>query len=178
MRPFMFSPVLLLLAATLGVAQEPEAPHGNPPQFALASAVKQGDEVKVSVRVLQYVTKQKVVDGKTIQYTVSVWTTPRDVLLGKQIFAFQLDGKPAPSDAVLKALAKPTGTAVFVVYGLPDVKADKAPDPFYLSALREGSVALSIRNTDLFPPAQSGSAAPAVILPASPPAKPKGEAKP
>ncbi|HLW68334.1 MAG TPA: hypothetical protein VKS79_23660 [Gemmataceae bacterium] len=55
------------------------------------------------------------------------------------------DGKPADAEAVLKALAKPKGVAVFI----RSKKDDPAKlDPFYLGLLREDTLALGVEEKD------------------------------
>jgi len=56
--------------------------------------------------------------------------------------------RPAEAEAVLKALAKPKGVAVFI----PSRKAGSAkPDPFYLGLMREDTIALVVEEKDWSP---------------------------
>jgi hypothetical protein len=72
---------------------------------------------------------------------------PRKMTLGKNVIAYRADGKVMEAEAVLKALAKPKGVAVFV---RADVSKSK-PEAFYLGLLREDTIALVAEEKDIFP---------------------------
>ena len=78
-------------------------------------------------------------------YSVMRWLEMRKLTLGKTVQAYHQSGKPAEAEAVLKALNKPKGVAVFV-----RPKAAK-PEAFYLGLLREDTLALVVESKDLYP---------------------------
>jgi hypothetical protein len=105
-----------------------------------------------------------MVDGKQVQYQIAAWGESRELVLGRQVYSYETNGRPAKQETVLKALTRPAGVACFVQYGVePD--EPEAPDPFYLRPLREGSIVLVLHGKDLFPPAKPTGKT-------SPPAKP------
>ena len=79
---------------------------------------------------------------------VMTWSNFPKVTLGKTVHAFGVDDKPAAQCAVLKALAKPKGVAVFVrTKGSDPI----SPDPFYLALLREDTLILIVHAKDIYP---------------------------
>jgi hypothetical protein len=153
MRTFILPSLAALLFAALAAAQEKEkdtAPRGDSPRLLQAQASLV--DGKVVIRIYNPVEQGAgpLVVGEGIQgslpaYTVMRWLEMRKLTLGKTVQAYRTDGKPADAEAVLKALAKPKGVAVFV-----RAKAAK-PEPFYLGLLREDTLALVVESKDLYP---------------------------
>ena len=87
--------------------------------------------------------------------TVMNWVNRQKEILGQTVHAYRVASDIADlpdylllqPDAVLKALAKPAGVAVYV----RTKDSDPArPDAFYLALLREGTIVLVVH--DLLPP--------------------------
>lgn len=154
MHVLTFLSVTLLLSAPALTAQQKDAPPGNPPNLWLASASAKDGKVIVQIA---YPVEQGGTGGRVIEpgvgtlpaTTVMRWLDLPKLTLGKTVQAFRVNGKPVePDAAVLKALAKPTGVAVFVrMRGTDPVK----PDAFYLALLREDTLVLVADSKDIYP---------------------------
>jgi hypothetical protein len=142
----MRASIPLLLALLSGVAAMPEEdrpPPNEPPEMWRASASEQAGKVVVRLERPEYVSPRKVTPAEPMR-----WHALKPVTLGETVHAFTTDGKRATSDAVLKALARPKGVAVFARFCPPVLD----PDPFYLAMLREGSVVLVVQAGDIADP--------------------------
>ncbi|HEV3145094.1 MAG TPA: hypothetical protein VGZ47_14485 [Gemmataceae bacterium] len=146
--------LLPLLFTTLAAAQEKDrAPRGDSPRLLQASAMLVDGTVVIRIEHPIEQAAGPLVRGEGIQgslpaYMVMRWGELRKLTLGKTVQAYRTDGKPADADAVLKALAKPKGVAVFIRNKKDDpVK----PDPFYSVLLREDTIALVVESKDLYP---------------------------
>ncbi len=154
MRAFVLLSAALLLFVPVGNAQDKDAPPGPPPQLWLASASEQDGEVVIQIAKPAERGGQGGPGGfvpgvKSLPATtVMKWTNLRKVTLGKTVQAFRVRGERAEAKAVLKALAKPTGVAVFLRTKESD---PTSPDPFYLSLLREGTPVLVVNDKDINP---------------------------
>jgi len=155
MRSFLLASTLPLLFAVFAAADEKpkdEAPRSNSPLLLQASA-KLADGtvlVRIDSPIEQGVGPLVHRDGigSLPPYAIMRWLERRTLTLGKTVQAYRTDGKPADAEAVLKALTKPKGVAVFV----RSRKDDPAkPDPFYLSLLRQDTLALMVEEKDWSP---------------------------
>src|SRR5262245_59931510 len=143
MRTLLLPSLGALLFAGLALSQEKEkdtAPRGDSPRLLQAQASLV--DGKVVIRI-DHPAEQgagplvRVEGGGSLPaYMVMRWLEMRTLTLGKTVQAFHTNGKPADADAVLKALAKPKGVAVFV-----RPKSAKT-EPFYLGLLREDTLAI------------------------------------
>lgn len=160
MRVFLLLSTALLVFVSDGSAQERVAPAGEPLHLWLASALQDGREVIVQIASPA---EQGGPGGGELRpgvgtlptTTVMRWVNRQKVVLGKTVSAYRVgrDSAGLPGyllvqpDAVLKALAKPTGVAVYV----RTKDSDPArPDTFYLALLREGTIVLVAH--ELLPP--------------------------
>jgi hypothetical protein len=155
MRVLTLTSMTLLVLVPVATAQEKEAPRGESPRLWLASASQQ--DGKVVIQIAEPVEQggpggQRVGDGvrSLPATTVRKWWNLEKVTLGKTVQAFRVDGKPAEPAAVLEALAKPKGVAVFVRTKDSD---PTRPEPFYLALLREDTLVLVVNATDIYPKA-------------------------
>jgi hypothetical protein len=144
----LLSLVMLLLIRPTAFAQAP-VPKGVVPQIGLASAVEKDGKVIIEVFELREVMRMKMEKGGDVFIEKRHWLALTTGTLGKDIRAYRPDGKPAAPKAVLNALAKPSGVAYFLGY---DRSKPLQPDPFYLSILKEGSIALAFDRPELAPP--------------------------
>jgi hypothetical protein len=149
MRIFLSLALLLSLGAA-GFAQAP-VPRGQPPQFGLASAVEKDGKVSIVVFELREVIRMKVGNGGDVFIQKRHWSLLTTGTLGKDVRAYRPDGKLAAAQEVLNALAKPRAIAYFLGY---DKGKPIQPDPFFLSLLKEGSIALAFERPELAPPAK------------------------
>ena len=145
----------LVLLGTAVFAQAP-VPKGEAPHFGLATAVEKDGKVIIEVFELREVMRMKLEKGGDVFIEKRHWLLLTTGTLGKDMRAYRPDGKPAAAQEVLSALAKPRGVAYFL--GFAKGKSVE-PDPFYLSLLKEGSVALAFDRPEL-------------ALPVPPPAMP------
>jgi hypothetical protein len=153
MRVSTLLTLALLVFVPVARAEEKEAPRGGSPQLWLASASQQDGQVVIQ---LAEPVEQGGAGGQVVgpgvrslpATTVMKWRNLPRVTLGKTAQAFRVDGKPAEPDAVLKALARPRGVAVFVRTNASD---PARPDPFYLALLREETLVLVVNHKDLYP---------------------------
>ena len=153
MRTFLLPALAMFLFASLATAQEQKekdtAPRGDSPKLLQAQA-KQVDGtvmIRIDRPVEQGAGPLVRVDGggSLPAYSVMRWLEQRTLTLGKTVQAYHANGKPADAEAVLKALAKPKGVAVFV-------RAKGAQlEPFYLGLLHEDALALVVESKDLYP---------------------------
>jgi len=154
MRAFTLLSVTVLLFVSAGSAQEKQAPPGQPPRLWLASASQQ--DGKVVIQIAEPVERggSDLAGGlgpgvgSLPATTVMKWSDLPKVTLGKTVQAFRVDGKLAEPDAVLQALAKPKGVAVFIRTKESD---PTKPDSFYLALLRADTVVLVVNHKDLYP---------------------------
>jgi hypothetical protein len=152
MRTFVLPVLAAFLFAAVAAAQEKEkdtAPRGDSPKLLQAQATQV--DGKVVIRIDNPVEQGagplvRVEGGGSLPpYMVMRWLEMRKLTLGKTVQAYHANGKPADAEAVLKALNKPKGVAVFV-------RAKGAQlEPFYLSLLREDTLALVVESKDLYP---------------------------
>jgi hypothetical protein len=144
----LFSLAMLLLLGTAASSQAP-VPKGDGPRIGLASAVEKDGKVIIEVFELREVMRMKVEKGGDVFIEKRHWSALTTGTLGKDIRAYRPDGKPAAAREVLNALAKPRGVAYFLGY---DRGKPAEPDPFFLSILKEGSIALAFDRPALAPP--------------------------
>ncbi len=144
---------LLVFSSFAGAQFKDTAPRGDSPKLWQASAVLVDGKVLIHIaRPTEQATPDggRRPDGVVVQPSGAVmnWVDdPRKMTLGKNVIANRTDGKAIEGDAVLKALAKPKGVAVFV---RTDVSKSK-PEPFYLGLLREDAIALVAEEKDIYP---------------------------
>ncbi len=106
-------------------------PPNEPPHLWRASATKLDKKVVIQIARPKYQVPRKAVSAEAMK-----WHNLKKVTLGKSVRAFGVDGKRVGSKAVLEALQRPKGVAVFVRFYEPLLE----PDPFYLKMLREGTI--------------------------------------
>ena len=145
---------LTLLLALLSVvpavrAQEQSAPAGLAPVFRLASATEREGKVVVQLARPRLPTPPTPGDPAKKPAQGLVWVNLRLVTLGETVHAFGVDGKSLEAKAVLKALAKPKGAAVFVRSYPND---PTTPPEFYRALIRDGTVLLVVNAEDLYNP--------------------------
>jgi hypothetical protein len=138
MRMLLSLAMVSLLGST-AFAQAP-VPKGEAPRIGLATAVEKDGKVIIEVFELREVMGLKIPDRGDVFIEKRNWSVLTTGTLGKDIRAYRPDGKSATPQEVLNALAKPRG----VVYFLGHKKEKPVqPDLFYLSLLKEGSIALA-----------------------------------
>jgi hypothetical protein len=139
--------VAVLLIVPAGNAQEKPAHPGYPPMLLLASASE--EEGKVVIQLSRSGPVPPPEDGKVRpgDRLATEWVPLRKVTLGDTVQAFRIDGKPAEPTAVLKALAKPKGVAVFLRSHAND---PVTPPSFYRDLFREGTLLLVAKAEDLY----------------------------
>ncbi|HEY4261205.1 MAG TPA: hypothetical protein VGM98_13655 [Schlesneria sp.] len=140
---------MLLLPGTSLCAQQPPVPKGVTPQIGLASAVQKDDKVLIEILALREVMRIKMPNGGDVFIEERHWSVLTTGILGEDIRAYRPDGKPAAARDVLNAFEKPRGTAYFLGY---DKTTPVQPDQFYLSLLKEGSIALAFDRPEFAPP--------------------------
>ncbi|HEV3437203.1 MAG TPA: hypothetical protein VG122_07580 [Gemmata sp.] len=133
---------VFLLIIPVGNAQEKQPPPNEPPHLWRASASEEDGKVVIRIARPEYVAPRKAVAAEPMR-----WDDLRPVTLGETVNAFGVDGKRVDSKAVLKAMAKPKGVAVFVQFSRQLLE----PDPYYLAMLREGTIVLVVAGEDIFP---------------------------
>jgi hypothetical protein len=149
MRAILSALTVLALLTSAGHAQDqPPTPKGTLPQFGLASAVDKDGQVTIDVSELRGVARIKM-DGFDVFVQRDHWAPLITGVLAKDIRAYRIDGKPAQPREVLNALAKPRGVVYFLGY---DKAKPVQPDLFYLSLLKEGTVALAFEIPERLPP--------------------------
>lgn len=130
------------------------APRGDSPKLWQASAVLVDGKVRIQIaRPIEQATPDggPRADGVVIQPSGKVMNWVNDskkMTLGKNVIAIRANGKIMEGDAVLKALAKPKGVAVFV---RSNISSKTRPELFYLGLLREDTVALVAEQKDIYP---------------------------
>jgi hypothetical protein len=139
--------LMLLLTVPAGIAQEKPAPPGQSPALWLASAREQ--DGKVVVQIARPGVPAPPADPKEKPAEGLVWVNLRKVTLGETVQAFGVEGERVGPKAVVKALAEPTGVAVFI-RSYPD--DPQTPPAFYRSLLREGTILLVVKAEDLYNP--------------------------
>jgi hypothetical protein len=99
---------------------------------------------------LREVIRMKLPKGGDVFVEKRHWSELATGVLGKDIRAYRTDGKVATPQEVLNALSKPRAIAYFLGYS-----NDKPvqPDAFFLSLLKDGSIALAFDRPALAPPA-------------------------
>jgi hypothetical protein len=152
MRVLMSLFVTLSALAQVGRAQERDGPPGQPPCLWLASASQREGKVVVQIAEPQERGGKYLPGGleRGPRWVplVMTWSNIPKVTLGKTLHVCHVDGKPAAPSAVLKALAKPKGVAVFVrTKGSDPIR----PDPFYLALLRADTLILVVNAKDIYP---------------------------
>jgi hypothetical protein len=155
MRTFLVIIVGCFLSTSLTQAQfKDTAPRGDSPKLWQASAAKVDGKVLIQIaRPVEQATPDggPRADGVVIQPSGSVMNWVNDskkLTLGKNVIAFRTDGKVMEPDAVLKALAKSKGVAVFV---RSNPSNTTRPEAFYLDLLREDAIALVAEQKDIYP---------------------------
>jgi hypothetical protein len=146
----LFCSLTMLLFIGTAVCAEPPVPKGVTPQIGLASAVQKDGKVMIEVLELREVMRIKMPNGGDVFIEERHWSVLTTGKLGEDIRAYRPDGKPATARDVLNALEKPCGTAYFPGY---DKAKPVQPDQFYLSLLKDGSIALAFDRPELAPPA-------------------------
>ncbi|HLW65569.1 MAG TPA: hypothetical protein VKS79_09645 [Gemmataceae bacterium] len=154
MRYVVIALVCLCVCPSLVCAQfKDTAPRCDSPRLWQASATLADSRVMIQIaRPSEQATPDggRRPDGVVIQPSGMVmnWVNdPRKLTLGKNVVAYRADGKVMEADALLKALAKPKGVAVFV---RADVSKSK-PEAFYLGLLREDTLVLVAEHKDIYP---------------------------
>jgi hypothetical protein len=127
--------MLFLCVDSMGLADE-SAPPGESPQLWRASAARMDEDVVIQISRPEYVTPPNV-----LHPGARVWKNLRPATLGNSARVFRSNGDPMKPDDVLKALAKPTGLAVFVRYTRDELTK---PDSFYLAMLHEETCVLVV----------------------------------
>jgi hypothetical protein len=143
MRASILLGVTLLAGVSAGTAGQDQPPPNEPPQLWRASASEKDGKVVLRIASPEYVAPRKAVAAEPMR-----WRELKRVTLGETVHAFGVDGKRVDAKAVLKALARPAGVAVFVRYQRPLLE----PDPHYLDLLREGTLALVVAAEDISDP--------------------------
>jgi hypothetical protein len=141
----LLSLAMLSLPGTAAFAQAP-VPKGVAPRIGLASAVEKDGKVIIEVFELREVMGMKIPDRGDVFIEKRHWLALTTGTLGKDIRAYRPDGKRAAPKEVLNALARPRGVAYFLGH---DKGKPVQPDPFYLSMLKEGSIALAFDRPEL-----------------------------
>lgn len=148
LRFWMFVMSVFALAAQSVAQERPAPPVDRPPLIMLAQAVTKDGDVFLTVSNPQPVFKTKTIeveqDGKKVKVNKAVcefvWSDIEVKVDGKDVAAFNVSGKPIDSQELPKRLAKPTRIAV-----LPTPAGeDRKLDPFYLGALKIGTVVVKI----------------------------------
>jgi hypothetical protein len=147
MRIVALAALLLIVPAT--EAQQKQAHPGYPPTVLLASAAE--EKGKVAIQMSRPGPVLPPDDGKLKpgDRYMTEWVKLRKVTLGDKVQAFGVDGKPVGAKAVLKALAKPKGVAVFMRSYAND---PLTPPLFYRDLFREGTLILVVHPEDLYNP--------------------------
>jgi hypothetical protein len=152
MRTYLLPSLAALLFAGIAAAQEKEkdtAPRGDSPKMLQAQAMQIDGNVVIRIDHPAEQGAGPLVTGDGIgslpAYSVMRWLEMRKLTLGKTVKAYHTNGKPADAEAVLKALAKPKGVAVFIR------PKGAQLEPFYLGMLREDTLALVVESKDLYP---------------------------
>jgi hypothetical protein len=146
MRWFLTLATLLLIVPA-GNAQEKQPPPGDPPHLWRASAAKQDGKIVIQIAHQDFVDPRKAVPREPMR-----WENWRPVTLGETVRAFGVDGKALEPKEVLKLLAEPKLVAVFVRQFISNQPRDLSdPEPYYLAALREGTIVLIVTGSDIFP---------------------------
>jgi hypothetical protein len=139
-----------MFALIASVVQAEESAHpGYPPTVLLASAADREGKVEIQLSRPGPVTPsvdERVKPGDRFE---TEWVPLRMVTLGETVEAYGIDGKRLESKAVLKALAKPQGVAVFMRNYAND---PPNPAPFYAALFREGTILLVANPADLYNP--------------------------
>jgi len=99
-------------------------------------------EVVIQIMRPEYVAPRKAVHPEAME-----WKSLRPATLGKSARAFWANGESMKSDAVLNALTKPRGVAVFVQYAGDE---PMKPHPFYLAMLHEDTCVLVVEGNAVF----------------------------
>jgi hypothetical protein len=145
----LYSLTMLLFFGTAVCAEQPPVPKGVTPLIGVASAIQKDGKVVIEVLELREVMRIKMPNGGDVFIEERHWSVLTTGTLGEDIRAYRPDGKPATARDVLNALEKPRGTAYFLGY---DKAKAVQPDQFYLSLLKEGSIALAFDRPELAPP--------------------------
>jgi hypothetical protein len=138
---------LALAAVLLASAAHAQEHPGYPPTVLLAAASEQAG--KVVVQMSRPGPLPPPVDGKVKpgDRYMTEWIPLRPVTLGETVQAFRVDGEPVGPKAVLKALAKPRGVAVFMRSYSND---PLTPPAFYRALFRDGTLILTANPADLY----------------------------
>ena len=139
-------PVLLWIAHTCN-AQEKQAHPGYAPTLLLASASAQEGQVVIQMSRPGPVLPPEDRTEERGDRHMTEWVNLRKVTLGKTVQAFGVDGLQKKPKAVLEALAKPKGVAVFIRNYASD---PLTPAPFYRAMLREGTIILVVNSEDIY----------------------------
>lgn len=144
-----FSSLVVLVFASVAVAEDPVPPKGTKPSFGLASAVEKDGKVVIELLEARDVVGIPVMDHIEFIEMPNWWPLASGTL-GKDVRAYRLDGKPADPKEVLKALGKRRSVMYFLGY---DKAKPVQPDPFYFSVLEKESVVLAVDVPERSPPA-------------------------
>jgi hypothetical protein len=140
MRRFVGTVIVLLSCSFARSEDLPATPKGPAPLFGVARATEKEGKVTVELFELRDVVGIPVMDHiEFIQ--MDNWLELASRAVGKDMRAFRPDGKPADPKEVLRSYAKPRAVMYFLGY---DKAKPVQPDPFYLSLLKEGSIALAL----------------------------------
>ena len=151
MRWLMLVSIVLPMCASIANGEEKDtAPRGDSPQLLMASATQKDGKIIIDIaRPVEQGAGPLVVGpgiGSLPATMVMNWVVLKKFTLGKTVQAFRVDGKPVEPEAVLKALAKQKGVAVFI-----RANVQAKPEPFYLSLLRGDTIALVVAHKDFYP---------------------------
>jgi hypothetical protein len=154
-RSLILAVIFVHVSSALAQAQfKDTAPRAESPKLWQASAAMVDGKVLIQLaRPVEQGTPDGVrrADGVVMQPSGTVWNWvdfPKKMTLCKNVIAFHADGKVVEPDVVVKALAKPTGVAVFV---RPNVSKETRPEAFYLHLLREDTIVLVAEQKDIYP---------------------------
>jgi hypothetical protein len=146
--------VLLIAAAPADRRDLPTLPKSPPPEVVVAEASEKDGAIWVRfwIPVGSPAPRQLTIekDGKKMEvttYTISYsrWSRMDLKADGKQVQAFDVEGKEIAPQELPKLLAKRPHVVLF---------KDDSPDPYYLSVLRPGTVVLKVPQDKLnHPPA-------------------------
>lgn len=149
--PTMTWLLLVWVAPTLG-QELLTPPKAAPPEVAVAEAFPRAGTVVVRLLVPQNraapVQREQELEGKKVtvtEYTLRFhkWLLVELPVDGRQVQAFDVQGKAIDPQQLLKRLAKPSPVLLF--------KGDD-PDPYYLRLLRPDSVIITAPQHKFTPP--------------------------
>lgn len=137
----VFSAALICVVSAKANGDSP--PPNKPPQLWRAFATEQDGKVVIQISRPKYDIPRKPVSAEVMK-----WHDLKKVTLGNSVHAFGVDAKRVESKALLEALRRPQGVAVFVRFYEPLLD----PDPFYLAMLREGTIVFVVAANAILDP--------------------------